>query len=313
MPKVEPNTVPKKYQKFGVTRGFQPKSFESLKWLIKAQGGWGKSTFISSVPDCLHLDFEGGAHSVVGNEADRIPDHDRGLSYEDTMGPEGVMAALIADGKASAGNPERLPWRVVAFDTIDALFNLFSANFCEGNNPASRNLESIGEYGKDGAGYGLVYARLIKLLTTLESYGYATILSCHEKEKQVTRKQKNEEVTITVVRPTLGESIAKALEARADISAVLRPKFKTVEGPGTTKTLPSGKKIKVSGEKHRVQTIAMQVECSPEYQAKRRLLTFKGEIELPVQNGWETVKVVYDAAVKELKEKLDAGGPLQQD
>lgn len=308
MPTVEPNTVPSKYQRFGVTRGFHPRPFELLRWLIKAQGGWGKSTFLSSVPNCLHLDLEGGAHSVVNEQADRIPAHDRGLSFENLMGPEGIIAALVADGKASGGDINRLPWKVIAFDTIDSLLNLFVANFCE-----SRGVEAIGEYGKDGAGYGLVYAQLIKLLTTLESYGYATILACHEREKQVTRKQKGEDVTITVVRPVLGESIAKTIEGRADISAVLRPKFKVVEGPGTKKVLPSGKEIVQPGEKKKVQTIVMQVECSPEYQAKRRLLTFKGEIELPVQNGWEAVKKVYDKAAIDLKEKLDAESPLQQD
>jgi len=311
MPTVEPNTIPQKYKRFGLTKGFHPRPFESLRWLIKAQGGWGKSTFLSSIPNCLHLDIEGGAHSVVNSQADRVPD-EGGLSWEDLCGPEGLLNALLQDGKDSRGDPSKLPWRVLAFDTIDAMFNLFAANFCNRNNPAGKDLESVGEYGKDGAGYGLVYARLVKVLTSLESYGYALVLACHEKERQVTQKVKNEERTITVVRPVLGESIAKLLEARADISAVLRPKFREIEEPGRKVQLPDGKTTILPGKKKTVQSIVMQVECSPAYQAKRRLLTFRGEIHLPIQNGWEAVKAVYDEAAAKLKEKLDAGGPLQE-
>lgn len=312
MPETTPNTIPdvtapSAYKKFGTTRGFHPKPFESLRWLIGAQGGWGKSTFLSSIPNMLHLDIEGGAHSVVNSEAIRIPDHSGGLSY-DTLGA--VLNQLILDGEAAKGNPSRLPFTAIGIDTIDAMYNMFGGHFCRKGNPAGQELDSVGEYGSDGAGYGIIYARILTVLATLESLGYALVIGYHERETTIKKKVHGKIETLTKVRPLLGESISKQLENRSDVNAVLRPKVKMVVLPGKTVNIPGVGTKALPGEKTTTNVIVMQVECSPVYSAKRRLHTFKGEFELPLQHGWSYIKTIYDKAVVDMQKMLESGGPI---
>jgi hypothetical protein len=304
-----PNTlpIPAAYAKFGATRGFHPKPFARNRWLIKSLGGRGKSTFISSIPGCLHLDIEGGAHSVVNSEAVRIPDGETGLSYDAF---NAVLIQLLADGDAAKGDLTKLPFSSVAIDTVDGMFQLYAADFCKQHNPTGKEIESIGEYGSEGSGYGLVYARMIKVLTALESRGYAIVLACHEKEKDIKVSSGGQTQTITVVRPSLGDSIAKALENRVDINAVLRFDPRIVETPGRQVTLPGGATRNLPGEKRTVHDCVMRVEATQEYDAKRRVTLFRGNIVLPLQHGWSAVKPLYDKAVSDMQTMLEAGQPI---
>jgi hypothetical protein len=303
---VTPNAIPPAYAKFGVTRGFHPKPFNRLNWLIKSRGGWGKSTFVSSIPGCLHLDIEGGAHSVINNEAVRIPDHARGLSKDQVAE---VVSQLLVDGKAAGGDTTKLPFQAIAFDTIDAYVSMLSSDFCTGNNPTKQEYECLQEYGTKGAGYGLVYARVNVILTALEGAGYATVLTCHEKEKDIEVMEGGKPKTVTVVRAVVGDSLAKALENRADIAAVIRPTSRTVEG---TKFIEIGgvKKEIPDGQKKTIRGFVMQVECSTQYDAKHRIPLFKGSIPLPLQHGWAFVEQLYNEKVAEVRKLLEAGGPL---
>jgi hypothetical protein len=265
---IAPNAIPPAYAKFGVTRGFHPKPFNRLNWLIKSRGGWGKSTFLSSIPGCLHLDLEGGAHSVVNSEAVRVPDHTHGMTLELVRG---VFSQLITDGQNAKGDSSKLPFQVIAFDTIDAYYNLLASEFCAGKNPAGKTIECVQEYGSNGAGYGNIYAQLLNDLTALESLGYATVLACHERDKEITVTENGKYVTTTVTRSTLGDSLAKALENRVDMAAVIRPTTtvvtptKFIDVGGTKKEVPD------NSNKQTVKGFVMQVECSAQYDAKHRV------------------------------------------
>jgi hypothetical protein len=299
--------IPAAYARFGATRGFHPKPFARNRWLIKSLGGRGKSTFISSIPGCLHLDVEGGAHSVVNSEAVRIPDGETGLSY-DALNE--VFTQLLADGDNAKGDLTKLPFSSIAIDTVDSMFQLYASYFCQKHNPAEREIESVAEYGTEGSGYGLVYGRIIKVLSALESRGYALVIACHEKEKDIKISSNGKTESITVVRPALGDSISKALENRVDINAVLRIDPRMVEVPGRTVTLPGGTTRTLPGEKKTVHDCIMRVEATQEYDAKRRVNLFRGDILLPLQHGWASVKPRYDKAVSDMQQMLDAGQPI---
>lgn len=307
MLEVTPNTlpsVPKAYERFGPVRGFHPKPFEELDWFIKGKGGRGKSNFISSFEKCLHLDVGGSAHSTVNSQAVRLPASGN-LSYGTLMD---IVTQLLRDGDAAKGNPAKLPFESVAFDCVDEVMSLFAADYLGGHNPQEKPYESIPEAGDGRRIYGILYGRLLKVFSALTSRGYALVLGCHERDKdiQVPTVQGQTE-TVSIVEPALGASLAGTLEALCDISAVISPKTITQRTPRTIQ-LPSGPKT-VYDEKQ-VTRVVMQVECSGRYDAKRRLHLFRGEIPLPLQNGWSAVKAFYDEKVVEMKKLLESGAPI---
>jgi hypothetical protein len=299
---VVPNTIPAAYGQFGGTRGFTPKPFHRLRWLIKSKMGLGKSTFLSSIPNSLHLDIEGGAHSVVNDEAVRIPVN---------RNPEvlmGVIAQLVKDGEAAKGNPDKLPFQVVSIDPIDALADVMADIICKEKSNANRTIEYIGEFGEKGAGYQLLYVRIQKLLHLLESLGYTWALTCHLREKDITTKEGGMDVTRTVVRPSVGDSLARSLENAADISAVIRNQIMTDEVP-TVIELAGGRKVNRMDKVTR-NVYTMQVECDPQNDAKRRVFTFKGDIPMSLRGGWKNVGDFYAEKVAEMKQLLESGGPI---
>jgi len=307
MPDVKPNTlptVPKAYERFGPVRGFHPKPFEELDWFIKGKGGRGKSNFISSFKECLHLDVGGSAHSTVNTEAVRLPAKGN-LSYGTLMD---IVTQLVRDGDEAKGNPDKLPFRSVAIDCVDEVVSLFAADYLGGHNPTGKTYESLPEAGDGRRIYGILYGRLLKVLTELTARGYALILACHERDKEIQVPNVEGRLdVVTVTEPAVGASLAGTLEALCDISAVLMPKTVIEKTPRTIK-LPSGEKT-IFDEKSVTRTV-MQVECSARYDAKRRLHLFRGEIPIPLQNGWSTVKAFYDEKVVEMKALLESGAPI---
>lgn len=299
---VTPNTIPQAYVQFGAVKGFTPKSFERLRWLIKSKMGLGKSTFLSSIPRSLHLDIEGGAHSVVNSQAVRIPINRNAKIFM------GVIAQLVKDGEAAKGDSTKLPFDVISIDPVDAMADMLGDVICEEKSTETRHLEYIGEFGDRGAGYQLLYVRIQKMLHLLESLGYVWILTCHLKEKDITVKENGQNVTRTVVRPSIGDALARVLENAADMSAVIQNQV-TTEEVSTPITLAGGRTVNRT-DKVTKNVFTMQVECDPQNDAKRRVFTFKGDIPLPLRNGWDSVRTFYDEKVAEMRKMLESDGPI---
>lgn len=307
MPEVAPNTlpdVPRGYARFGTTRGFQPKPYESLDWFIKGKGGRGKSNFISSFERCLHLDVGGSAHSVVNAQAVRIPESG-GLGYKALAE---VFTQLIKDGDSAKGDVTKLPFRSVALDCVDEVVALFIADYLGGNNPTEGKYDSLPEAGDGRRVYGIIYGRLLKVLTSLSACGYGLVLGCHERDHDITvPKVDGGTEVITRTDPAVGASLAGVLEAMCDISGVLAPKTVVERTPRVIQTPSGGKTIY---DEKSVSKIVMQVECSARYEAKRRLHLFRGEIVVPLQNGWAALKPFYEEKVKEMRGLLESGKPI---
>ncbi len=290
---IQPNTIPTAYQQLGAVRGFHPRPFEQLRWVIKGKGGSGKSTFLSSVHRCLHADMEGGGHSVVNSDAVRVPiDRNHELWMR-------LFLQLMADGTAAKHDRSKLPFGSVAIDTIDGLCDMEGADLVAEKSKPDSPLEHIGEFGKDGAGYQLLYIRVLKALNALEGMGYGWMAALHLKEKDIRVREGNETVTRTVIRPAIGGSLARNLEDRADINATIElGTFTTTEYD--ERKLPDGRTIK-NPRKVSAERCVIHVECRPEDDAKRRLYTFRGDLVVPLRGGWDTLRRFYDEKVVEMQ------------
>ena len=105
-----PNTVPvipSDWAKLGVQTGYNPKPAEDLNLYIVGPSGEGKTTFDSSIPDNMILDFDKSAESIIGTRAMRVPIR----NYEHYMA---ITQKLIDEGK----NGKHIVHRV-SIDTTD--------------------------------------------------------------------------------------------------------------------------------------------------------------------------------------------------
>lgn len=297
MANVKPNTIPQKYQKYGAKRGFHPKEFSELNWFIQGTMGTGKSNLVSSIPGGLHLDIEDGAHSVTNDDAVRIPIGRNIKTFLD------IIADLKKDGEAAGGDQEKLPFQQIIFDPVDGLLDMMFDLICEEKGEQhNKSYEYIGEIGQRGAGYNFAYVRVIGILSLLEKLGYSWVLTCHRKTKDVTFRRGGKEETVTIVRPSIGDSIARVLENRADMTAVLAWKTEVREQT-KKKKIKGGKTVNVKN-KETVRNLVMGVESTESSEAKRRVYTFKGDYVVPRQGAWDEISERYAEAVAEMEQEL---------
>jgi hypothetical protein len=284
-----PSAIPADYAALGVTSGYNPLPAEQLRlWLIALPGA-GKSTFLSSIPDTLILDFEAGCNAVPGARAHRV-------YVENKEHFDSIITKLIEDG-----NNNNRRYKRVAFDTMDQYVSLTAAPLA-----IEKKVETIGEFGSKGAGWFLLSNRCWTAFEQLKSVGYAYAAAGHIKEETITMPgSKNE---ITRQRPCIFKTLAETVTRNSDLFATLTKS--TTEKQIMKETTVQGNKINVpTGEvlqevHHRLNIAALD---SPTSKA-RGVPTMSTRIDLSMYNGWDSFVEQYDEAVKRQRAELKAKG-----
>jgi hypothetical protein len=289
---VAPNTIPPAYAALGATRGFNPPSADESCMVLSAQGGEGKSTFASSIKDAIVLDFDWGAHSVVGGHAVRIevgmqqtPNGKKMIDQYDHY--LNIVKQLTTDGEAG-----HCPFKRVVIDTADTWVDMLAAHLCE-----DKGVSYVGEIGAKGAGWNMLYERCKLDLNGFKNAGLPWLALCHVTEKTITVNDKERTVCRASVFPKLYDNLCNL----ANIVAVMHMKLEYREIEKEI-DLKGQKKMVKTGQNELVRRFLVQVESDDLRRAKRRLEGLTGIVDLPVREGWGIFADYYNKQVSVLRE-----------
>ena len=275
----EPNVIPipADYKALGVTSGYNPKPADKLRLFIVGPSGEGKSTFVSSIPDTLILDFEGGADAVPGGKAARV-------LIKDFDHYKRVIDQLVKDGKQG-----RMAFKRIAFDTVDEWAALIARVLA-----VEKGVENITEFGSKGHGWSLIKNRSWGDVRELENAGFTWCCLGHMTEKTVTSPVDHKETT--VVRVLLFDSFAKTVQRNSDVYATVY----NVAGEQIVVQklkLPGGQVRQVE-KKIPVTKYMLDLSTVGRKEGKLRgVPKMPRELELPAVGGWGVFADAYSAAV----------------
>jgi hypothetical protein len=279
-------TIPKDWAIIGAKTGYDPKPAEALRFWNVGPSGEGKTTFLSSIPDNIILDFDDGASSCPGGRATRIYVE----SYDHYVQ---ITDKLIAEGKAGNRN-----WRRVSFDTADEWAGMIINQLQE-----EKGVEDITEFGSAGHGWNMIKSRCWNRLRAIEEAGYTWACNGHLQTKDeydpITKKAK------TVLRDSLFPSFSRKITTRADFKLTIYCKqvSKTITGP--TRRTAGGRKI--SGKKEKTVTnvyFCNSMSTEEKKNKGRGAPEMDRKFEVPLVRGWDVFKAKYDEAVEAAREKF---------
>jgi len=280
-----PNTVPKvpaSWAALGAEAGYDPKKAEDLNFWIVGPSGEGKTTFLSSIPDQIILDFDGAARSVPGSRAIRIVIR----NYEHY---EEVTNKLIEEGKANKRCFHR-----VSTDTADEWIGMIINRL-----QFEKGVSDITEYGSQGHGWALIRDRCWTKLRALEEAGYVWAINGHMITKTETNPVTYKERT--VVRDAIFPSMSAKIVRSSDFKLTIYSKPVIVKTP-VQKRLGSGQTITQTKEEM-VQKYFVNLINTAEREGKRRVHGMDTKFEIPAVNAWDLFKSKYDAAVAAAKKQ----------
>ena len=275
-----PIVIPAVYKQMGATSGYNPKAPEDLRLYMTGPTGEGKSTFVSSIPDSLILDFEDGARAVAGGQAARVK-----VQNWDHL--EQIAKQLEKDGHAG-----KKPFRRITFDTSDEWVTMIESQLNK-----EKGVEDVTDFGSQGHGWALLRNRCWSLVRRLENAGYTWCIVGHLTQRNITDPITRKDITVT--RPLVFGSLSKQMERNCDMY-------------GNTYSLTAKKqKTKVITVQGRPQTVPIPNSYTTEntyylkIMAKVRGIPLLDEkIELQSTNGWGVFKDLYNASVKATQAKL---------
>lgn len=279
-----PLKLPSDYQSLGVTRGYEPVDARDLRLFIMGPSGMGKSTFTTSMPRTLILDFEGGVSGIPNPIAHRV--RVKNLDHLDQI------ARKIED---DSKNPKR-PFDRVSVDTVDELAEWHSVDICK-----QKGVEFLTDLGH-GKGYNMVRNKVWDLLRMLEQNGYAWTVVGHLTEKTITDPVGGD--TKTVLRASVFDTLCSRIINNADFAGTI---YCTKEVEQRKEKVKVGGKIidKVLPSKE-VTKYWLDVRSFGNKPGKTRNVTeMKAKIELPTNDsGWKAFTESYTEAVDKEKERL---------
>ncbi|MCK5016515.1 MAG: AAA family ATPase [Candidatus Peribacteraceae bacterium] len=282
-----PNTVPKvptDWAALGATTGYCPKLAEDLNIDVVGPSGEGKTTFISSIPNQIILDFDKGAEGIPGTKAVRIPI----LNYEHYIQ---VTDKLIAEGKAN-----KRAFHRVSFDTTDEWVGMIINRLQE-----EKGVNDITEHGSQGHGWAMIRERCFSKLRELQEAGY--IWSClgHMITKTETNPVTHKERT--VIRDAVFPSMSAKIVRSSDYKITIYCKNKTVEKKEKRKTA-GGQIIEVPVGSEVISTYYADIFTTVEREGKGRGAPgMEKKFEIPLVNGWDVFKQKYNVAVEAAKKQ----------
>jgi len=274
-------TITSEYAGLGVVSGFQPPPPEQLRMILLSWSGEGKTTFVSSIPRCLILDFGNNAGSVVAPHAHRV--------WVKTWPQfEKLRDLLIAQKKAG-----KCPYDDIAFDTVDEWFDVLASYIIsQWNTKYSKNVASIGEVGREGKGFSEVGALMSRELRAFDEAGFGWIATGHLREAKI----KIGEGELTVIRPVLAASSFRPLVRMAHIKAQINVDVVNFED----KTVIVGDKKLTSSVKlaqpKRVHRLQIRTATAGD-EIKARLPHLPDSVDFPRHDAWKHLSDVYRTAV----------------
>ena len=281
-----PNTVPKiptDWVKLGVQTGYNPKPAEDLNLYIVGPSGEGKTTFESSIPNSLILDFDKGAESVVGTRALRVPI----ANYEHYMQ---ITQKLIDEGKAGKHIIHR-----VSIDTTDEWVGMIKLQLQK-----EKGVDDITEFGSKGHGWAMIRERCWSRLRELEAAGFVWSCVGHLSTRNETNPATNKERTVTrdSVFPTMSAQIVNSSDFKLTIYYI----SKTINTP-IMKKLTSGQLIKQNKETV-VPVYYLDSLTTAERQGKGRGAPgMNRKFEIPLLNAWDVFVKNYNTAIEAAKKQ----------
>lgn len=289
--------IPSKYAKMGVEMGFRPPDPLHITGLLMARSGYGKTTFVSSMPQTLMVTFgPNDASSVVGARAARV--HVRSWPEWEKLRNE-----LIADAKGTK------PFEMIVLDTVDGFFPLAADFVMDRYNTRGRKGEDdpyaaryLSEVGSGGKGYGDVAVTIGKELDKILNAGYGWFVTGHLAEKSVDTDDGGK---ITVLRPVVADSTMKVLVRKAYLRAGIE--VETIKTRVVEKKLDSGKILKkkeLLDKKDWIRQRKLVISTDPTIdEVKMRLPNMPAELDLPRFGGWDVLANAFDEAVAKSREE----------
>jgi len=290
-------TIPEKYAKLGVRRGFNPTHPEKLRMIIEGLSGTGKTTFLASTPDTVILDFDQAAENVYGAKAHIIPIR----SWEEY---QAVKQMVQSDAKTGT-----CPFTRVIFDTGDAFLDFMDIHIVHERkeraagspNAAIHGCSTIKEFGQSGAGYNILRAEMMKEIISFETAGLQWSAGIQLKRSEKTIGNVTTETITTWMYPTAFGLLAM----RADLVGRVYTKQVPVDVHKTIK-LPNGtERDTITGQKI-VTKYFLDVMPEGEFtDQKRRLLGLNESIELPPVGGFDAFAEVYNRLIAALNKRTE--------
>lgn len=280
-----PNTVPvipADWAKLGVVSGYDPKSAEDLNLYVVGPSGEGKTTFDSSIPDHMILDFDKSAESIVGSRAMRVPIS----GYEHYME---ITQKLIDEGKKGRHVVHR-----VSIDTTDEWLGMIVNRLQE-----EKGVDDITEFGSQGHGWAMIRERCWSRLRDLEQAGFVWTCVGHMITKTETNPTTHKERTVIrdAAFPSFTAKIVRSSDFKLTIYCINKEIEKKVK-----RTLPSGQIIEVPCGTEITSKYFLDSYTTAEREGKGRAPSgMVRKFEIPLLNAWDVFVGNYNVAIENAK------------
>ena len=282
-----PNTVPvisADWAKLGVVTGYDPKSVEDLNLYVVGPSGEGKTTFDSSIPDNMILDFDKSAESIIGTRAMRIPIG----SYEQYME---ITQKLIEEGKAGKHVVHR-----VSIDTTDEWIGMIVNRL-----QAEKGVDDITEFGLQGHGWHMIRERCWSRLRELEEAGFVWSCVGHMITKTETNPVTHKERT--VIRDAAFPSFAAKIVRSSDFKLTIYCINKEIEKK-EIRVLNGGQRIEVPCGTEMTSKYYLDSYTTAEREGKGRAAPgMIRKFEIPHINAWDVFVKNYNVAIVNAKKQ----------
>ena len=273
--------VESRFAALGVKHGFDPLTPERASIVVLGWSGDGKTTWVSSIPRCLIIEFSDSAGSVVGAKAHRI----RVLTWAEYDALRTLLLTSKKDGSC--------PYDTIAIDTGDEWFDILAEKVISDYNKIGKHADAhnIGDVGQNGAGYGDVGDLMEKELRGLQAGGFGWVFTGHLREKDVEVEMGGVKKTSTVIRPVLTQSSARHVVRMAYIKAQI------IDVPVLVDMRPNaaGKLIPIPTD--RMEKFLRVTTTQADEEIKKKLHHLPDRIPFPRLGAWDIFTAEWTKAV----------------
>lgn len=280
--------VPSDWAALGAKSGYDPKPAGALRLLVVGPPGEGKTTFVSSIPNNLILDFDDGAYAVPGSNSTRI-------NIKDYAHLEAIIAKLKSDAGSNSRKFER-----VSIDTIDELVAMIKHKLEE-----EKGVEDITDYRSEGYGYNCILQRFWSIILDLEQAGYSWAIIGHTRTKM--EVDPSTKKPVTRIRDSVYPIVSKKILTKTDFKLTIYcipETVKTELPPQKVKTANGEISVPRSVEETKTVYYLNSLSTEDKGQNKSRgVPTMARKFSIPLIDGWGLFTAKYNAAIEQAKEQ----------